>query len=361
MGGGNQTRKLRREGRILPTRLGFRLWRYGFNSMESDASPPTAAGRSKAAIGLSLALVGIGLLHFTVGDLTWWGECVTVWPTVGWLALLSPRLAIWAHRRQWGDVALVGGLVVALVAGTTEGPGPVSAVSPPKGPSTAQSFRVVSWNVAGEIPLQSLALDEPDLVLMQEIGGMPLHSRRPPYFEDFTWLPDFDPGTLSRTPITRLPTRRVGPWQEPQVLSTYIHDRKVIVLNVRLMLPAFVVAVATLEPPQRLLKMHAERVEQFHRLRDLISETLNKERTASAILCGDFNSPGGIQSSEPLRAVMRDIWPEGGRGWGATMPAWLPMSRIDQCWVTPDIEVVTAVVRKGASDHRRLVADLRFR
>lgn len=328
--------------------------------MEGDVSPK-AVGRSKAAIGLSLALVGVGLLHFTVGDLTWWGECVTVWPTVGWLALLSPRLAIWAHRRQWGDVALVGGLAVALVAGTTEGPGSGSAPSQSKAPSASQSFRVVSWNVAGEIPLQALAMEEPDLVVMQEIGGMPDPAQRPPYFKDFNWLPDYDPGTLSRAPMDRLPTRRIGPWQEPQVLRTSIHGRKVIVLNVRLMLPAFVVAVATLEPPWRLVQMHAERVEQFRRLRDLISETLGEERAASGILCGDFNSPGGIQSGEPLRRIMRDIWPEGGRGWGATMPAWLPMSRIDQCWVTPDIEVVSAVVRKGASDHRRLVADLRFR
>ena len=108
-------------------------------------------------------------------------------------------------------------------------------------------------------------------------------------------------------------------------------------------------------------RRNAAALGQFTRLRDLIRETLKRAATSSAVLCGDFNSPGGIQSGAPLRSIMRDAWPEGGRGWGATMPSWLPLSRIDQCWVTPDIEVVSAVVRKGDSDHRRLVVDLRFR
>jgi endonuclease/exonuclease/phosphatase family metal-dependent hydrolase len=220
---------------------------------------------------------------------------------------------------------------------------------------------VVTWNVAGGMPLAELETDSPDVAFLQEIGGIPPGRKRPRYFETFSWLGDLDPGTLSRGPMERLPTKRVGPWQEPQVLRTSIAGRKVILVNVRLALPAFVVAVASLETPSRLVAMHGERMSQFVQLRDLVVQALRSEGTTSAVLCGDFNSPGGIQSSQPMRTILRDVWPEGGRGWGATMPAWLPMSRIDQCWVTPDIEVVRAVVRKGNSDHRRLVVDLAFR
>ncbi len=308
---------------------------------------------------ISAGLVGIGLLHFATGDLTWWGECVTVWPTVGWLILLSPRLALWAYRRQWADLGLTGLLALGLIGATTEWRSLFREGD--DGGSPRHGFRVVSWNVAGGMPLQELAADEPDVALLQEIGAMPEGPKRPKYFGAFSWLADFDPGTLSRLPIQRLPTRRVGPWQEPQVLRMSIAGRKVIFVNVRLALPAFVVAVASMEPPSRLVAMHAERLSQFPRLRDLVAETLRSEGTTSAVLCGDFNSPGGIQSSQPLQVILRDVWPEGGRGWGATMPSWLPMSRIDQCWVTPDIEVVSAVVRRGDSDHRRLVVDLAFR
>ncbi len=331
------------------------------HAMTQRTPQPAAARPSPAALGLSSLLVLIGVLHFAVGDLTWWAECITVWPTVGWLMLLAPRLAIWARRKQWSDVRVVATTALILVASTTEWRGlfrSPPALGTPVGPG---AFRVVSWNVAGGMPLDELAADAPDLVLLQEIGGMPPPERRQPQFSAFEWLADFDPGTLSKTPIARLPTRRIGPWQEPQVIRTAIAGRPLLVINVRLTLPAFVVAVATFEPPSRLIQMHTERLGQFTLLRGLIMETLKREGSSSAVLCGDFNSPGGIQSAGPLRSIMRDVWPEGGRGWGATMPAWLPLSRIDQCWVTPDIEVISAVVRKGESDHRRLVVDLRFR
>lgn len=331
------------------------------HAMTQKIPQPAAARPSPSALGFSSLLVLIGLLHFAVGDMTWWGECVTVWPTVGWLMLLAPRLAIWARRKQWSDVQVVAATALILVASTTEWTG-LFRSSPVLGtPVAPGAFRVVSWNVAGGMPLGELAADSPDLVLLQEIGGMPPPQSRHPYFADFDWLADVDPGALSRTPIVRLPTRRVGPWQEPQVIRTAIAGRPLLVINVRLALPAFVVAVATLEPPSRLVQMHAERLGQFTRLRDLIAETLKTEGVKSAVLCGDFNSPGGIQSADPLRSILRDVWPEAGRGWSATMPSWLPLSRIDQCWVTPDIEVVSAAVRKGESDHRRLVVDLRFR
>ncbi len=321
----------------------------------------TGTEPSPTALGIVAALVLIGCLHAMIGDTTWWGECVTVWPTVGWLILLMPRLALWAYRRQWRNFVLVASLALVLVLSTTEWLSVFRGSRSLAASDRAGGFRVVTWNVAGGMPLDELVSDAPDIALLQEIGGMPAPERRPERFAGFSWLADFDPGTLSRTSIARLPTRRIGPWQEPQVLRTSIGGRTLILVNVRLTLPAFVVAVATFEPPSRLVQMHAERLDQFVLLRDLIAQTLRRERASSAVLCGDFNSPGGIQSSKPLRSIMRDVWPEGGRGWGATMPAWLPMSRIDQCWVTPDIEVIGARVRKGRSDHRRLVVDLAFR
>lgn len=319
-------------------------------------------GPSPAALALGLAVLAIGVINLTVGDLTWWGECLSVWPSAGWLMLLAPRLGLWLYRGQRRDALFVGGLTLLLIVVTGEwrSLGRPTTSEPGAGRGLS-SFRVVSWNVAGGMPLDDLASDRPDLVLMQEIGAMPPPAERSTSFADFEWLADFDPGTFSRTPITRLPTRRVGPWQEPQVIRTEIGGRTLIVFNVRLALPAFVVAVASLEPPSRLVELHRERIGQFTKLGSLIADTLAATGSRSALLCGDFNSPGGIQSSAPLRSVLRDVWPEGGAGWGATMPSWLPLSRIDQCWATPDLEVLQAVVRKGVSDHRRLVVDLAFR
>jgi endonuclease/exonuclease/phosphatase (EEP) superfamily protein YafD len=66
-----------------------------------------------------------------------------------------------------------------------------------------------------------------------------------------------------------------------------------------------------------------------------------------------------MASLDPLRSLLNDVWPIAGVGWGGTMTADLPLTRIDQCWVTGDIQVVTArVLRPGGSDHRLLLVDL---
>lgn len=59
-------------------------------------------------------------------------------------------------------------------------------------------LRVVSWKVAGGMPLDDLAADAPDIATLQEIGSVPEPSIRPPASAEFTRLADLDPGILSR-------------------------------------------------------------------------------------------------------------------------------------------------------------------
>jgi endonuclease/exonuclease/phosphatase family metal-dependent hydrolase len=114
--------------------------------------------------------------------------------------------------------------------------------------------------------------------------------------------------------------------------------------------------------PTRLPANHRERLAQFPRLAALIERTLREQRAAFAILAGDFNTSGGMASLAPLRSVVHDVWPMVGVGWGGTMTAELPLSRIDQCWISEGIVPVSAhVERRGTSDHRLLVVDLLVR
>jgi endonuclease/exonuclease/phosphatase (EEP) superfamily protein YafD len=311
---------------------------------------------SFVAVACVFALLAV--LYVTVGDLTTWSECLTVWPPLVWCVLLTPRLVLLAVRRRGRELAAAFGLIAAFLALTMEWPRIASGegTTAPGG----QRLRVVSWNVAGRTPLDALQRLAPDVCLLQEIGVVRPEQLTGPW-AGWAWREALDPGTLSRWPVTRLPTRRVGPWTEPQVLRLELPGgRRVVLVNVRLMLPAFVVAAASFERPSlsALSAAHAQRVRQFVEIRDLLRETLDRERTASAILCGDFNTPGGARSTAPLREVVGDVWPRAGRGWGATMTEWLPVSRIDQCWVTPDIRPLAATVVRGPSDHRALVVDL---
>jgi hypothetical protein len=227
-----------------------------------------------------------------------------------------------------------------------------------RGAGEPRAFRIVTWNVSGGLPLDDVAPLQPDLCLFQEAPFGDVQPRGS--WASYQWIPGIDPASLSRHPVRELPSRRVGPWAEPQVFAVQVPGAPVLLMfNVRLVLPSFVVAVAAAEWPWRLRAPHQERLDQFPKLAELVSETLRREDTALAVLCGDFNTPGGARSLEPLRvAGLSDVWPSRGIGWGGTMTSEFPVSRIDQCWVSSGIDVAAAYVRRGRSDHRMLVVDL---
>jgi endonuclease/exonuclease/phosphatase (EEP) superfamily protein YafD len=321
--------------------------------------PSEKAGPTWSFAALAAVLAALAAVYLTVGDLTTWSECLTVWPPLVWGVIVSPHLVVLALRRRHRELAAGVGLVVLFLAVTMEWP---RLPRPSTEAPAATRLRVVSWNVAGTMPLAALQAWAPDLCLLQEIGT-PRSIELRGYWEGWQWKGAVDPGTLSRWPVTRLPTRRVGPWTEPQVLRLDRPDGPaLVVVNVRLVLPAFVVAAAAFERPTfaGLADAHRLRLRQFTELATLLRETLAREGTRTALLCGDFNTPGGSRSLEPLRAVVEDVWPRAGQGWGATMTEWMPVSRIDQCWATPDLQPLVARVVRGPSDHRALIVDLRW-
>lgn len=304
-------------------------------------------------------LVGLAVVYRTAGDLATWSECLTVWPPMLWCVILVPRLAVLAVRRRGRELAASLGLLVLFLAIAMEWPR-ISFTRPADEAPGGRRIRVVSWNVAGRTPFGTMEAWAPDLCLLQEIGALSPKDLRG-YWAGWQWVNGIDPGALSRWPVTRLPTRTVGPWTEPQVLRLDLPGgQRMVVVNVRLMLPAFVVAVAAFEKPSfaGLGEAHRQRLRQFAELSALLRETLTQEGTRTALLCGDFNTPGGSRSLEPLRAVVEDVWPRAGQGWGATMTEWMPVSRIDQCWATPDLRPLAARVVRGPSDHRALLVDV---
>lgn len=287
------------------------------------------------------ASLGLLAAYRFVGDATAWGEWLTIWPSIGWLVLLLPA----ALRARSVPALLSLGLLTAL---TVEWP------RWPAHRAEKRALRLVVWNVASETGLAERVVDlEPDVVMVQE--SMPLRSLPAGY----TWHQAFDPAVLSRLPVEPLPSRPIGPWTPPQLLLVTLATRERLLLaNVRLVLPTPVVQLASF-PGESGARPHQVRVEQFPRLRRLLEETAQKHGVRGIVLAGDFNTPGDARSLDALKPLLRDAWPEAGRGWGATAPAFLPLARIDQCWVSDVlVPLKLEVLARPGSDHRLLVVDL---
>ena len=295
----------------------------------------------------AVALVVIALtLHalYLVGDRTWWGESVSIWPPIGWLVLLLP--VIIRTRSPLGLALLL--LLMGLYA---EWPRLGGAGTRPD-----EAIRVVVWNVAGDPrSWDHLRALDAELILVQESAGGP-----PEPWEGYEWHGTLDPGVLSRFPAEPLPTKRVGPWIEPQLLRVSIPrlEQPILLANVRLVLPSIVTwAAGGFDGNPR--QGYEVRTSQYQLLAALLEETRISQGLDTLILAGDFNAPARMPSLDPLRSFLKDAWTLGGRGYGATATSELPLARIDHCWVSDDVTVASAEVRRmPVSDHRLLVVDL---
>jgi endonuclease/exonuclease/phosphatase (EEP) superfamily protein YafD len=97
---------------------------------------------------------------------------------------------------------------------------------------------------------------------------------------------------------------------------------------------------------------------QYGKLATLVKSTAENVQADAIILAEDFNIPARIQSLQPLRRFLRDAWLDAGDGWGATMPEFLPLTRIDHVWVSESVEVrAVRVERLAGSDHRAVIVD----
>lgn len=312
-----------------------------------------------------LLLAVLTFAHFVLGDTSLVGEWLVIWPPAGWLLLLAPRLGLLLYRGLRREAGLLAVAATSFVLATTAPELlPVARRTPTLTPahgSQGRALRVVTWNVSAQTPLDVLAPLDPDLVLFTECGHLQPAAEHPA-FRSYQRVFGLDPCALSRYPVHVLPTRKVGQWQEPLVLRVEPPGAPgFVAVGVRLTLPAVVVALAAFEGWDQLLSGHHERLEQYRRLASLIEETRDAEGRRPVVLAGDFNVPGGMRSLDPLRKSLRDIWPEAGIGWGATMTERFPVSRIDQIWVSPEISAVAARVHRGVpSDHRLVVANLRL-
>jgi endonuclease/exonuclease/phosphatase (EEP) superfamily protein YafD len=292
-----------------------------------------------------IALAALLHVFYLIGDRTWWAECVAIWPPIGWLVLFLPVVV---RTRSWAT----GGLLVLLGVLYGEWPRLGSRPEPPRG-----AVRIAIWNVAGQPrSWEALRPLELDLVLVQESAGGPR-----PAWPGYEWFEGLDPAVLSRHRARRLPTRPIGPWTPPLMLEVELPGgKKLIVVNVRLVLPTSVTWAADGfrgNPREGFLA----RVGQYPRLADLLRDTQAATGVRSALVAGDFNAPARMPSFRPLRQLLVDAWTQAGVGFGTTATADLPLARIDQCWVTRDVQILSARVQKmPVSDHRLLLVELRL-
>ncbi len=326
-------------------------------------------GRVAAGAVFVIALFLI-YVYASIGDLTVFGETITIRPPLVWMAPLMTLFVFIIFSRSWRVVAVAGSSIVALMLWTEDWDSLKTAK-----PTMERKVgtRIVTWNIAGRTDwpqlLEELKPWKPDIVFLQETpdGNASLTTESlSGFWKGFDWMDQGDCGILSRYPLTHLSSPKIGPWDKPAMATAVIPKidlttRTVLLCNVRLMLPAAATSPDRwFDDPVYMQNAHETRIQQYKNLAELLSTTSLTLETEAVLLGGDFNCRGGSKSLIPLEtAGLRDVWPVSGGGWGATVLADFPMARIDHIWVSNKwLPMHSRTAVGSVSDHRMVISDL---
>ena len=102
-------------------------------------------------------------------------------------------------------------------------------------------------------------------------------------------------------------------------------------------------------------RVGSSRAAPFARLNEIIAA----HRDEPLVIAGDFNTPRESVHFDPWRKEFREAFDSAGHGFAETWPTFLPLLRIDHCWLGPRWRAVHAELGwSPASDHRAIIADL---
>ncbi len=221
------------------------------------------------------------------------------------------------------------------------------------------TFRVVSLNCAGGSPeaAAEVAAWNPDLVLLQEVPAerdVEALARRL-YGIEGSAVTGYDTAVLARGPLTAsLPPRSHGYFVAARLALP--SGQALEVISLRLTPP---VVRLDLWSPDCWREQTANRKARRQQMREVAAYLATVPPEVPVVVGGDFNAPAGDGIYWELPPRLRDTFAEAGSGWGNTGLNDLPVSRVDQVWISRPLQTRAAVARRTRhSDHRLVICDL---
>jgi len=286
-------------------------------------------------------------------------------PAFVWFVALAPLLlaGFFGVRYRW---FLIGFALWMVALWATEEVGQAWNLRPAanhpcsialaQGEVVRMPLRVVTWNMLGarrgaDEVLEELARVRPDLAFLQEFPAgwrieEPLEENG--FFRGCYLSEVRGNALLSRWPVERVAAgplhgRRGGAWA-----VRLASDVQVVCLNVHLTPIRLRTQLVRRWTVAGLRKMIEKKARDLADLR----VALDRFEGRPVILAGDFNAPPHYPGLARATRGLVDCFAAGGRGWGRTAPAKLPVVRVDMVFVPWGAKVRSAhAVPSNYSDH----------
>jgi len=315
-------------------------------------------------VGLVLSmvlLVGMSLVYSSKGD-GW--AAVRFYPAWCW-AVLGVILALvgrGAGKWMWIIVVLVWVVYVPIFVVEVESLVRGWRAEDFRQLSTQRDeyvIRVVSMNCAGGqlAAAREVLPYEPDVVLLQEAPKREeVEALAAELFGEYgavVWSPDTV--IMVRGDAEEVEFEHIKEVSMTQARVKLFSGKEVEVMCVHLAPPTS--GINLFSP--RVWREHTEdRQKRRGQLAKIVEQVEKLEGEVSIIVGGDFNVAGGDNSLSGLGVLLRDGFDEEGYGWGDTAINEFPLWRVDQIWISENLEATGVFTLKTKnSDHRMVIGD----
>lgn len=273
-----------------------------------------------------------------------------------WLCLLAAALI--ARKPKRAIVPTVGAAVVILGLMGFQ----LDFGNPSKNALRVVTFNIQTGNQGIDKVVSLIRHENPDVFCFQECDSTP---ERPVIDEVSKAMNGYKivafGGMLVGSRLAVLSSRAVpfppGPSHRP-LLEVVVdwNGRPIRIANVHL-IPVYIDHLL-LENP-RALPDHLRLVGSQHDRQIAFLVNYSKKRTEPLILCGDFNSPANGVLYQGMAGAMQDCFATAGTGFGFTIPATLPLVRMDFVYASNELQPKACwVPSEIASDHRPTVSEI---
>lgn len=272
-----------------------------------------------------------------------------------WLGLIAAALI--ARQAQRAILPVLGASVVVIGLMGFQ----LHFGEPSKNVLRVMTFNIQTGNQGIDKVVALIRHENPDVFCLQECDSTP---ERPVIDEVSKGMNGYQihafGGMLIGSRLAVLSSRAVpfppGPSHRP-LLEVVVdwNGRPIRIANVHLV-PVYIDHLLMENP--RALPDHLRLVGRQHELQIDFLVSYSKKRTEPLILCGDFNSPANGVLYQKLAGAMQDSFATAGTGFGFTIPAALPLVRMDFIYASDELQPKACwVPSQIASDHRPTVAD----
>jgi vancomycin resistance protein VanJ len=324
--------------------------------------------KTTALMGVAGAGTGVGLaVVYNWPRSTEFVTYFTLRPAWCWFAITMPLLAAGALGLRWrpwvvcavvwlGVLAASEELVQLAKLEPREAEARFQSLRAAPTPDGPFAFRVITWNIAADAEMtghafEQIAQYDPDIVLLQECGTgsiVPDALAGSEHFKPYVLLRSMDNAVLSRWPVSAVDAAM--PKREGHMVRVEPSGRAPIYfVNVHLPMCPLREQIA---PEPGVMEYARSRLDNFFSL-------MRGPLPSPVIVAGDFNTPGGYADLRNALQGFADTFADAGRGWGKTIPAAVPMSRIDHVYLPAGFTATDCYALPTEwSDHRPVVADV---